>query len=286
MSEIQIEKPISNIADHSTSEHASIEPQLAFCPVCGEPLEEYYPEHLARQIPDFRSITHPRKCACVRAKEESENTIRKQREHRERVRRLSNICFAGDPMMKEMTFEASTSEDQAAVICRKYAESWESALNNNLGLLLWGDVGTGKSYMAACIANMVLEQESEVRMLNLSDVLNTSFESREEILKNVRRCSLLIIDDFGIERETAFGMEIVFQVIDARYRSGKPLIVTTNISLNTMQSPKDTNHKRIYDRILEMCIPVQFIGNSLRPAIRKKKMEQFKNLIREVSDLS
>ena len=82
-----------------------------------------------------------------------------------------------------------------------------------------------------------------------------------------------------MERDTEFGNEIAFQVIDARYQSRKPLIVTTNLSLNTLTSPKDTDHKRIYDRILEMCSPVHFEGSSLRPGIRKRKMDRLGEIL-------
>ena len=181
--------------------------------------------------------------------------------------------------MRTLTFEASKSDNPAVVICRKYAEGWEKAKAENLGMLLWGDVGTGKSYMAASIANALLQQEVSVRMLNLSDVMNATFECREELLREVRQCSLLIIDDYGMERDTEFGNEIAFQVIDARYQSRKPLIVTTNLSLNTLTSPKDTDHKRVYDRILEMCSPVHFEGRSLRPDIRKHKMDRLGEIL-------
>ncbi len=45
-------------------------------------------------------------------------------------------------------------------------------------------------------------------------------------------------------------------MIDSRYRSEKPLIVTTNLSLDELNNPPDTAHKRIYDRVTEMCTPV------------------------------
>ncbi len=223
--------------------------------------------------------THPRRCACQRAEDETRAAEREHERHVTEVNRLSSICFAGNPIMRELTFEASQSENPAVVICRKYTEGWEEAKTENLGMLLWGDVGTGKSYMAASIANALLKQEVSVRMLNLSDVMNATFESREELLREVRQCSLLIIDDYGMERDTEFGNEIAFQVIDARYQSRKPLIVTTNLSLNTLTSPKDTDHKRIYDRILEMCSPVHFEGGSLRPDIRKRKMDRLGEIL-------
>ena len=56
-----------------------------------------------------------------------------------------------------------------------------------------------------------------------------------------------------MERGTEYGLEQVFNVIDSRYRSGKPLIVTTNLTLDDLRNPEDTAHSRIYDRLLSIC---------------------------------
>ena len=53
-------------------------------------------------------------------------------------------------------------------------------------------------------------------------------------------------------------------MIDGRYRSGKPLIAMTNLTLQELKNPQDIAHARIYDRLLEMCVPVQFKGESFR----------------------
>ena len=103
---------------------------------------------------------------------------------------------------------------------------------NASGLLIWGDVGTGKSFFAGCIANALLEKGVPVLMTNFSRILNTltgmHFEDRNQFIDSLNRYSLLIIDDLGIERNSEFALEQVFNVIDSRYRSKKPLIVTTN----------------------------------------------------------
>ncbi len=77
-------------------------------------------------------------------------------------------------------------------------------------------------------------------------------------------CSLLVIDDLGVERSTEYAMEKMFTVIDSRYRSRKPLIVTTNLKLEEIKNPPDLTHARIYDRILERCAPVLFSGKNFR----------------------
>ena len=59
-------------------------------------------------------------------------------------------------------------------------------------------------------------------------------------------------------------MEQMFTVIDSRYRSKKPLIVTTNLKLEEIKNPPDLAHARIYDRILERCAPVLSSGKNFR----------------------
>ncbi len=107
------------------------------------------------------------------------------------------------------------------------------------------------------------------------------------ILYIARLCSfpLLILDDFGMERGTEYGLEQVYNVIDSRYRSGKPLIVTTNLTLEELQNPEDTAHARIYDRLTEMCTPVRITGENFRKAKAREKMERLKMLLNRKESL-
>ena len=137
----------------------------------------------------------------------------------------------------------------------------------NIGYLFWGGVGTGKSYLAACIANALMEKEIAVRMTNFATILGdlaASFEGRNEYISRLCRYPLLILDDFGMERGTEYGLEQVYSVIDSRYRSGKPLIVTTNLTLDDLHNPEDTAHSRIYDRLTSMCPRSAFTGDNFR----------------------
>ncbi len=64
--------------------------------------------------------------------------------------------------------------------------------------------------------------------------LTASFEGRNEYIARLCRAPLLILDDFGMERGTEYGLEQVYNVIDSRYRSRKPLIVTSDLSLQDL----------------------------------------------------
>lgn len=183
-----------------------------------------------------------------------------------RIDSMRSMAFS-DPAQAAWTFANDNGRNPKMDIAHRYCDKWEKIRKENYGLLLWGGVGCGKSYMAGCIANALLDRGIRVRMTNFSRIMNDlmgSYEGRNEYLERLCSAELLIIDDFGVERKTEYAMEQVYEVIDGRYRSRKPLIVTTNMTVSEFQHPQDIMHGRIYDRILEMCLPVRFTGESMR----------------------
>ena len=128
--------------------------------------------------------------------------------------------------------------------------------------------GTGKSYAAGCIANALIDRLESVLFVGMSDVVNrmqSNFGTdRDHYMKTLMRPDLLILDDLGAERNTRFGKEPVFDVVDNRLLSGKPMIVPPNIPLSVMKQAADLDDRRIFDRILEVCVPIMFDGDSFR----------------------
>ena len=189
-----------------------------------------------------------------------------------------------DPAMRNWTFEHDNGRNPQTETARFYVESWETMQAENIGYLFWGGVGTGKSYLAACIANALMEKEVAVCMTNFATILGdlaASFEGRNEYISRLCSYPLLILDDFGMERGTEYGLEQVYSVIDSRYRSGKPLIATTNLTLEELQHPQDTPHARIYDRLTSMCAPVRFTGSNFRKETAQEKLERLKQLMKQ-----
>lgn len=223
-------------------------------------------------------------CACSQKKYEQDEADRKKREDADRIMRLRSAGIASQTF-RNANFTADDGKNPAPMATlHRYAEKWEDMKRENIGLLLYGGVGTGKSYGAACIANYLIEQYTPACMVNLSTVLNSmgGFQSEEKnaYINDLVRYPLLILDDFGMERQTEYALEQVFSVIDARYRSGKPLIITTNLSLAEIKAPKTREHTRIYDRILEMCQPINFGDNGRRSDRAKTKMALAAELLR------
>ena len=110
----------------------------------------------------------------------------------------------------------------------------------------------------------------------LQDIQGNVKES--DYIQILNSASLLIIDDLGAERNTDYALEKVYNVIDSRVRTNKPMILTTNLTLNEMLQCTDIRYKRVYDRIFETCYPVEMPGESFRQleaADRFDRMKQF-----------
>lgn len=173
-----------------------------------------------------------------------------------------------DRYLYDYTFANDNGQNPLMKKARAYVEHWREAYRDNTGLLLFGDVGTGKSFFAGCIANALLDRDIPVLMTNFPSILTRLTgmfsEDRAEFIASLGMYDLLIIDDLGVERNTEYAMEQMFHVIDCRYRSRKPMIITTNLKLEEIKNPPDLAHARIYDRILERCAPVLFAGKNFR----------------------
>jgi len=217
-------------------------------------------------------------CECGKTKKEIKDRETQDIINRGEAHKLRYKAFS-EAKMAAWTFEADESPDsKISQVMRRYAENFADMKKNGKGLILYGDVGTGKSFYAACVANAVIDKGYSVLMTNFSDIINKQqekFDGKTAYMSRVSDDCLLVIDDLGIERETSFMREQVYNIIDTRYRSGKPFIITTNLSIQELMNDSDIDKRRIYDRILEMCLPIEVKGKSRRA---KKAGENFQDM--------
>lgn len=225
-------------------------------------------------------------CICKCESEERER-IQKQKDYEEEMRRIERLKVASlmDAKLKSATLKTFTQKEdnqKLYTIVKNYVDNFETFYKSNRGLLFWGTVGTGKSYAAACIANELLNRKTPVVMTSFVKVLQViqdNTENETEFVNRLCAARLLIIDDLGTERNTDYALEKVYNVIDSRYRTGKPLILTTNLNLQDMQMTQDIRYQRIYDRIFEMCHPVMVNGTSWRINQAKERFNETKRLL-------
>jgi len=206
-------------------------------------------------------------CKCQREADEAA----KQRDERERFKqRMAHNREDGIscPDGLRYTFaQDDRAEPKVSDACRRYVEHWEEMRAENIGILFHGTVGTGKSFYASCIGNGLLEKYVPATATNFPRLLNLlqGTQEKQRLLDRLSKYKLLILDDLGVERDSAYGAEQIFNVIDARASSKLPVIVTTNLTLEELEHPSSMQYARIYDRVLEMCpVRMKLTGESRR----------------------
>lgn len=253
----------ANSANIAPEDYMNPDDGLLYCGKCRTPKEAYFDE--AHHFEGFTK--HPTECQCAAERRKADEARRAELRRLEHIQQLRLDAFRDVPAAL-WRFDDNLLWGESLKKAKRYADHWEEMQSAGLGLLLFGNVGTGKSYAAGCIANALIDRQVSVLFAPASDVVNRMQgcfgDDRENYLKMLMRPDLLILDDLGAERDTSFGKERIFDVVNRRTLSGKPMIVTTNIPLSVMQNTTNLDDRRIYDRILEVCAPVVFAGDSFR----------------------
>lgn len=235
----------------------------------------------------FGDKTHVVRCVCKCESKELEEK-KKQEEYEEQMRRINRLKEASmmDKKYREVTFdkyEVREENKKVFEMAKKYVDRFQDMYKKNQGLLLYGPVGTGKSFTAACIGNYLLDNAKPVIMTSFVKILQDIWENdREaEYITILNSASLLIVDDLGTERETDYALEKVYNIIDSRVRANKPMIITSNLELNDMMECEDIRKKRIYDRILKCCYPMYVGGKSFRMMKAAQRFDEMKDFLEE-----
>lgn len=223
-------------------------------------------------------------CDCELAKEKAEKRRADDREAMLRVQKLKKASLM-DEKFREATFSSFTTtkhNERNLKLCKRYATAFDVMVEKNQGLILWGNVGTGKSFAAACIANFLLDRGVPVVMtslVKLLELIQGGEEKESDIIARMNSAKLVIFDDLGAERNTDYALEKVYNIVDSRYRKQKPMIFTTNLTITDMKNETDIRYSRIYDRVFEVCYPVQFIGPSWRKKTAGRRFDEMEKLL-------
>lgn len=221
-------------------------------------------------------------CRCRIEEREKAEAERKQRELERRVAEYRRIGFP-ESDMEDWTFaNDDRTNEKISNIMQNYVANFDKMREDGKGLLLFGTVGTGKTFAAACVANALIDKGIPVLMTNFARIRNTVqglFDGRQAYFDSLNRFPLLILDDLNAESKTEYMQEIVYNVIDGRYRAGLPLIVTTNLSADELKHPADVSNQRTFSRLLEMCIPVEVKGGDRRREKLKEEFADYKKLL-------
>ena len=146
------------------------------------------------------------------------------------------------------------------------------------GYFFWGEPGNGKTLLA-CIAlnELILWSGKQGQYIDLSfeyfQRLRSSFNQESEfhgrtaqIIEELSSVPYLVIDDFGVQRNTEWEKEMLYNLIDTRYAEERLTLITTNKNIDEV---KELSAGRIYSRLLEMCHVVQVTAPDYRVRYEK-----------------
>ena len=157
------------------SEKEYIKDGHAYCKVCHERKDgdvmEFFGNKMILRVA----------CKCDREIEKQ----KKRREKQMEIERLKRTCFNS---MREWsyTFENYQGEEnQSLMIAKNFVEDYEKMKKENIGLLFYGSVGSGKTYLACSIANSLIEQyQISVKIRNFAQIINELQKSSFDFDKN------------------------------------------------------------------------------------------------------
>lgn len=251
---------------------------LIVCGTCGKHKQQRIPRPFGKEG-DFTVI--PVMCECDERREAQRREADAEKRRLAKAGRMRDECFPNSGFYRSFTFDADDRRNPvASKACERYAATFDRT--DPYGLLLWGAVGTGKSFLSSCIANRVIDLGFSALQTDIGYIVNTmesSFENRRRNLDRILGYDLLLIEDLGAQRATEYMMEHVYAVIDGRYKNGKPMVITTNFTDREISKPSPSSPWfRIFDRISERCFPLEIDGGSrrrekavdMREAMRKR----------------
>lgn len=161
----------------------------------------------------------------------------------------------------------------AVKVANSFIENFE---NSDASIFIYGNTGSGKTFLVNCIAKEIIDKGFSVVYLSAPrffDLLS------EDMYKNTRKetgtvrqditcgCDLLIIDDLGTELVNSFTQSALFDCINERALKGKHTIISSNLSLEELQL---NYSERIFSRIISRYKLVKLYGDDIR---MKKNLE-------------
>lgn len=154
-----------------------------------------------------------------------------------------------------------------------YLKSWEENKEEGKGLYFCGSVGTGKTHLAVAVMNELMSKKRVpslfVTVPELLDNLRGAYmipgRDLDEWMEAVKNADLLVLDDLGAEKPTAWVQERVFVIVNHRYREALPTIFTSNTEPEDLPAQLG---ERTASRIIAMTEGIRLNGNDYRETSR------------------
>ena len=221
-------------------------------------------------------------CKCEAERMEQRKAEEARIELERKVKRLRQMGFPESEMAEWSFANDDMANPKITNAMKNYVKNFKDLRAQGKGLLLYGNCGSGKTFAACEVANALIDKGYPVLATNFARLTNTiqgMYEGKQRYIDSLNQFDLLIIDDLGAERSSEFMQEMIYNIIDNRYRAGLPMIITTNLSIDKIKNPPSIEYTRIYDRILERCFPIEISGASRRRKAVRDSYDSMKELL-------
>ena len=230
------------------------------------------------------------RCICQCQSEERDNEQKKQRliEDQVKFKKLQEASLLGERYHNVTFDKTDLNRDESFVTaynrCKKFCENRNIVLKKGYGMYLWGESGSGKTHLMACMVNELTNNFVPCLFTNFFEIAKAikktygkSLYSESDFINQLTEIPFLFIDDFGTERVQKEGsdtwlQERIYDVINKRYNAQKPTIFSSNLSFQQLIEEKGIMTKTI-DRIVEMSSAVIKVeGDSYRFKLRENEI--------------
>lgn len=246
------------------------------CPHCGRELQaewdEFPPALKKKYGRPGEWYYYPCTPECEKKNEQREWELMRRNARMESLRersglskRVRNYTF--------VTFDPYANPPQSMKAAEKvenYLKNWDKNREDGRGLYLCGDVGTGKTHLAVAVMNELMRKQVPALFVTVPELLDNlrgaymvPGRDLDEWMESVKNADLLVLDDLGAEKPTAWVQERIFVIVNHRYREALPTIFTSNIG------PKELGAKlgeRTASRIVAMTEGIELEGDDYREA--------------------
>ncbi len=176
--------------------------------------------------------------------------------------------FSLDYYSRELTDPSGRSSYEAAREAYEFAREFAAGNYPGENILLYGDAGTGKTFLSHCIASEYLSKAYSVvyvTAFTLTEIFSRkAFDKTSEARKDfddLFSCDLLIIDDLGTEFTNSFTQPSFFQCINERILNKRSTIISTNLSLCQITQ---IYTERVSSRLAEHYRFIRLFGEDIR----------------------
>lgn len=219
-----------------------------------------------------KSMIEYERCSCEKAVQfwKEFDLEQEEKQRQEKYRKIINSIYKDNYMKKRLqkyNFENVSDTYEDTSIINQLIKFTDLCIKSEMknGLIIYGNIGYEKTFLAACIANKMIEQDRIVLMEKSSSIIDKIKESfnkdgilEMQIIELYSNVDMLIIDDFGNENLSKWALEKLYKIISNRYDNELPIVITTRYNkeqlIEQLSTENDTEiAEEIVEVLNEMC---------------------------------